>query len=73
VLGRYRPPPTTVPVLLVSAATSGPADATSSWRAVCPDLQVQLRPGDHYSIVNPDELRSIAAYAARWAAAALRR
>jgi hypothetical protein len=40
---------------------------------VCPDLQVQLRPCDHCSIVNPDELRSIAAYAASWAAAALRR
>jgi amino acid adenylation domain-containing protein len=73
VLGRYRPPRTTVPVLLVSAAAGAPADATSSWRAVCPDLQVQLRPCDHYSIVNPAELRSIAAYAASWAAAALRR
>jgi acyl-CoA synthetase (AMP-forming)/AMP-acid ligase II len=72
VLGRYRPPPTTVPVLLVSAVSDSGADTTTSWRAVCADRQVQQRPGDHYSIVNPDQLRSVAAYAASWAAAALR-
>jgi thioesterase domain-containing protein len=72
-LARYQPPRTDLPALLFTAAAGGqPGSAAVLWRAVCPGIEVEAWPRDHYSIVAADVVPAIAARAAGWAAAALR-
>ncbi|MDJ1133696.1 non-ribosomal peptide synthetase [Streptomyces iconiensis] len=66
-LGGYRPGPSEVPALLFAAGT-GRDGTGEGWRAVCPAIEVEVRAGDHYSIVSADGLRAIAERVVRWLA-----
>ena len=67
-LARHRPGRTSVPTLLFVASAGDRADPVPAWRAVCPDLEVERWPLDHYSIVAGPRLVSIADRVTTWSA-----
>lgn len=57
--GRYRPRPYGGRVVLFRAGrVSGMFDG--QWRALCPDLEVERIPGDHYSILRQPDVAALA-------------
>ncbi|MGA5704450.1 non-ribosomal peptide synthetase [Peterkaempfera bronchialis] len=69
VLGAHRPGPSELPTLLFAAGAEErrpPSELVDAWRALCPDIDVVVRPRDHYSIVADDESAAIAERVTAW-------
>ena len=71
ILGEYRAAESKVPALLLVAGEVRRPDPVPAWRELCPDLDVEVWPYDHYSIVEPGRLPAIAARVADWLGTAL--
>jgi amino acid adenylation domain-containing protein len=69
VLASYRPDSSAVPTLLFVAGAVDRTDPVSAWREVCPHLEVEVWPHDHYSIVADGSLAAIAGRVRSWLAA----
>ncbi|MCG6498315.1 amino acid adenylation domain-containing protein [Kitasatospora sp. A2-31] len=67
-LGAYRPEKSDVPTLLLVAGAVDRADPVPAWRDLCPGLDVEVWPEDHYSIVAGDRPAAIAERVAAWSA-----
>lgn len=68
ILAKYQARPSDVPALLFVAGSTPRPDPVPAWRALCPTLEVEVWPEDHYSIVTPDGLRAIAERVRAWLA-----
>lgn len=68
ILADYHARPADVPALLFVAGTTGRPDPVPAWRALCPTLEVEVWPEDHYSIVAPQRLRDIVGRVRGWLA-----
>lgn len=66
VLNAYRPDKCEVPALLLVADRVERPDPVAAWRDLCPGIEAEAWPHDHYSIVGPDVLPAIAGRAAAW-------
>ncbi|MFF8288540.1 amino acid adenylation domain-containing protein [Streptomyces sp. NPDC016309] len=66
VLAAHRVAASTVPTLLLVAGEVDRPDPVPAWRAVCPGLEAEVWPYDHYSIVDPGVLPSVAARITAW-------
>ncbi|MFD0350671.1 thioesterase domain-containing protein [Kitasatospora aburaviensis] len=67
-LSAYRPEKSDVPTLLLVAGAVDRADPVPAWRDLCPGLDAEVWPEDHYSIVAGDRPAAIAERVAAWAA-----
>ncbi|MEU0251526.1 amino acid adenylation domain-containing protein [Streptomyces sp. NPDC006184] len=67
-LSGYRADKSEVPTLLFVAGAADRADPIPAWRDICPRLDVEVWPEDHYSIVAGDRPAAIAARVATWLA-----
>jgi amino acid adenylation domain-containing protein len=66
-LARYGPGRSDLPVLLfVAGGQTGRVDPVPAWRAVCSNLEVEVLPCDHHSIVAGESLTRIAAQVRAW-------
>jgi thioesterase domain-containing protein len=66
-LAAYQPQPSTASVLLFQAAAApARSESLTSWRAVCPHLEVDVLDGDHYSIVTGSQTAVIARRVSAW-------
>ncbi|WP_327287082.1 non-ribosomal peptide synthetase [Streptomyces sp. NBC_01198] len=65
-LARYRPAASAVPALLFVAGEVDRPDPVPAWRAVCTELETELWPADHYSIMAPPAQQAIAERVAGW-------
>ncbi|MFE9775275.1 amino acid adenylation domain-containing protein [Streptomyces sp. NPDC005931] len=66
VLADHQVGPSPVPTLLLVAGEVDRADPIPAWRAVCSSLDAEIWPHDHYSIVGPGLLPSIAERVTAW-------
>jgi thioesterase domain-containing protein len=67
-LAAYRPGRVDVPVLLfVAADEPGRPDTVPAWRSVCPGIETQTAPGDHFSMISPDRQPGLAEHLRAWA------
>ncbi|MEU6043296.1 non-ribosomal peptide synthetase [Streptomyces griseus] len=66
VLNAYRPEKCEVPALLLVADRVERPDPVAAWRDLCPGIEAEAWPHDHYTIVGPDVLPAIAERAAAW-------
>ncbi|WUH89174.1 amino acid adenylation domain-containing protein [Streptomyces sp. NBC_00433] len=69
-LARYRPAASAVPALLFVAGGVDRPDPVPAWRAVCRDLETEVWPADHYSIMAPPCQRAVADRVAEWSGTA---
>jgi amino acid adenylation domain-containing protein len=60
-LASYRPGPSNQRTILHVASQTIRLDPVPAWRDVCSDLQVEIWPDDHYSIIEPPQLAAIVA------------
>jgi len=65
-LAAYKPRKSQVPTMLFVALCVDRPDPVPAWQAVCPGIEVEMRPRDHYSIVAPGELAMIAERVRAW-------
>ncbi|MGW5611620.1 non-ribosomal peptide synthetase [Streptomyces sp. NPDC003753] len=65
-LGAYRADKSEVPTLLFVAGAVDRADPVPAWRDICPGLDVEVWPEDHYSIVAGDRPAAIVDRVAAW-------
>jgi amino acid adenylation domain-containing protein len=72
-LARYEPGQVRVPVLLLTARDSAGHESAARWRAVCPQIEIEIWPGDHYTILAGARQAEIAARMAEWAGQRLTR
>lgn len=68
VLAAHRPSKSDVDALLLVAGEVDRCDPVPAWRAACPDIQVEVWPHDHYSIVAGDRSGAIARRVRAWLA-----
>jgi amino acid adenylation domain-containing protein len=69
IVSAWQPQPLNQPTLLLVADEEGERpDPVPFWRAVCPDIEVQKAPGDHFTIGAGDRLAELARRGARWLA-----
>jgi thioesterase domain-containing protein len=67
-LAAYRPGPLDRPVLLfVAADEPGRPDTVPAWRSVCPGIETETAPGDHFSMISPDRQPGLAERLRAWA------
>ncbi len=66
VLGAYRPGRFELPALLLVAGEVDRSDPVPAWRAVCPGIEVEVWPCDHYSIVGGEQAAAIAVRITGW-------
>lgn len=67
VLAAYRPGPLEQPALLfVAAEEADRADPVPAWRAVCPGIDVETVPGDHFTIGLKDDFSAIVSRIGEW-------
>ncbi|WP_176611717.1 non-ribosomal peptide synthetase [Actinomadura sp. WMMB 499] len=67
-LAAYRPGPLDRPALLfVAADEPDRPDTAPPWRALCPGIEVESAPGDHFSMIRADRLPALAGRLAAWA------
>ncbi|MEV8533616.1 amino acid adenylation domain-containing protein [Streptomyces sp. NPDC051211] len=71
VLDAYRPDKSEVPALLFVAGEVDRPDPVAAWRDLCPGIEADVRPYDHYTIVGPDALPALTERAADWLTATL--
>ncbi|MFD9355173.1 amino acid adenylation domain-containing protein [Streptomyces sp. NPDC060031] len=71
VLNAHRPDKHEVPALLLVAGAVDRPDPVSAWQDLCPGIEAEFWPYDHYSIVGPEALPAVAARAATWLGRAL--
>jgi amino acid adenylation domain-containing protein len=63
----YEPGRLDQPTLLILAADeTGRPDPEGAWREVCPRIEVETAPGDHFSIGTSERLQEIARRVAAW-------
>ena len=65
-LARYRPAASAVPALLFVAGEVDRPDPVPPWRAVCRELECEVWPADHYSIMAPPAQQAVAERVAQW-------
>lgn len=66
-LDAHRPQKLDAPVLLFVAGQVERADPVPAWLNLCPRLEVDVHPEDHYSIVAGDRLTAVAERVQAWA------
>ncbi|MEU8343966.1 amino acid adenylation domain-containing protein [Spirillospora sp. NPDC048832] len=67
-LAAYRPGPLDRPVLLfVAADEPGRPDTVPAWRSVCPGIETETAPGDHFSMISPERQPGLAERLRAWA------
>ncbi|MFJ6793251.1 amino acid adenylation domain-containing protein [Streptomyces sp. NPDC091268] len=71
VLDAHRPDKHDVPALLLVAGEVERPDPVAAWRDLCPGIEAEVWPYDHYSIVGPEALGAVAGRATAWLGAAL--
>jgi amino acid adenylation domain-containing protein len=67
-LAAYQPEPADLPVLLLVAGLVDRPDPVPAWQAVCSELEAEVWPHDHYSIVAGDQLAAVTARVTAWLA-----
>ncbi|WP_405009714.1 non-ribosomal peptide synthetase [Kitasatospora sp. NBC_01539] len=65
-LGSYRAGKAEMPALLFVAGTVDREDPVPAWRGLCPDLDAEVLPEDHYSIVTGDRPAALAERVTAW-------
>lgn len=66
-LAAYRPEPCPgLSGLAFVAGRTARADPLPRWRSLIPDLETEVWPEDHYSLVEPDQLERISARVQKW-------
>ncbi|GAA4909233.1 amino acid adenylation domain-containing protein [Streptomyces coeruleoprunus] len=66
VLADHRAAASDVPALLLVAGEVDRPDPVAAWRALCPALDADVWPYDHYSIVAPEVLRRVVERVTAW-------
>jgi thioesterase domain-containing protein len=64
VLAAHRPAGSDLPTLLINAADG--TGSAADWRQVCPGIDIEVVPGDHYSIVAAGRTPLIAEHVTAW-------
>jgi thioesterase domain-containing protein len=65
-LAAYRPRPASMRTLLLVAGHVERPDPSPAWRAVCPGIEVETWPDDHYSIMSADRVPAIVERVMAW-------